>query len=273
MFTRQQPTNRFMAAFVLIELIYHATVRSIRRGHGNAIVALFLNIFQTLLFVAVFWFMITYVSGRHLAIRGNFVLYLFSGVFLYMTHSKTAGAVFSAEGPASPMMLHAPMNTVIAITSAALGALYNQTLSMLVVLYGYHVLVEPLTIDDPAGFAAMLLLAWLFGIAVGMVFIAIRPWAPEAAGILQTVWSRVNMIFSGKMFVANTLQYTMLKMFDWNPLFHLIDQARGYVFLNYYPHYTSIRYPVYVILVCLTVGLMGEFFTRRRVSVSWSAGR
>lgn len=273
MFIRQKPTNRLVAAFVLIELIYHSTVRSVRRSHGNAIIGLAMNIFQTILFVAVFWFMITYVGQRSLAIRGNFVLYLFSGVFVYMTHSKTAGAVFGADGPASPMMLHAPMNTVISISAAALGALYTQVLSMLVVLYGYHVIFEPITIEDPAGFAGMLLLAWVFGIAVGMIFIAIRPWAPEAAAIIQMTWSRINMIFSGKMFVANTLSYTMLKMFNWNPLFHLIDQSRGYVFLNYYPHYTSVSYPVYVIIACMTVGLMGEFFTRRRVSISWSAGR
>jgi hypothetical protein len=31
---------------------------------------------------------------------------------------------------------------------------------------------------------------------------------------------------------ANTMPYFMLAMFDWNPLFHLIDQARGFTFIN-----------------------------------------
>ena len=65
----------------------------------------------------------------------------------------------------------------------------------------------------------------------------------------------------------------VLRMFDWNPLFHCIDQARGEMFLNYTPHHTSLTYPLYVSLACLMIGLMGEFVTRNNVSLSWSAGR
>ncbi len=81
------------------------------------------------------------------------------------------------------------------------------------------------------------------------------------------------MIASGKMFLANTLPAHMLAMFDWNPLFHAIDQSRGFIFINYNPHFSSISYPIYVGLVCLTIGLMGEFYTRRSASASWDAKR
>jgi len=65
----------------------------------------------------------------------------------------------------------------------------------------------------------------------------------------------------------------MLAMFDWNPLFHAIDQARGYVFINYNPHYSSISYPMQVSIVLIMVGLMLEFYTRKNASVSWEAAR
>ena len=81
------------------------------------------------------------------------------------------------------------------------------------------------------------------------------------------------MLASGKMFVANAMTYTMVAMFDWNPLFHIIDQARGYTFINYSPFKTSLEYPIYVTIALLMLGLMGEYYTRRRVSVSWTAGR
>ena len=79
------------------------------------------------------------------------------------------------------------------------------------------------------------------------------------------------MIASGKMFVANTLPPSILVMFDWNPLFHTIDQARGYTFINYFPNNSSASYPFYVALACLMLGLMGEFYTRKHASVSWTA--
>ena len=55
------------------------------------------------------------------------------------------------------------------------------------------------------------------------------------------------MIASGKMSVANTLPSFMLAMFDWNLLFHAIDPARGFAFINYNPHNGSIVYPINVL--------------------------
>ena len=82
-----------------------------------------------------------------------------SGIFLFLTHNKALGAVMSAEGSSSAMMNHAPMNTLVSISSAAIASLYIQILSMSVVLYLYHVIMTPITIHDPVGAMAMVLLA------------------------------------------------------------------------------------------------------------------
>lgn len=58
---------------------------------------------------------------RGVAQRGDFMIYIMTGVFLFMTHTKTLSAVVMSEGPASPMMQHAPMNTAIAIAAAMLS--------------------------------------------------------------------------------------------------------------------------------------------------------
>ena len=60
----------------------------------------------------------------------------------------------------------------------------------------------------------MLLLSWASGVAIGMVLLALKPWMPAVVGIFTQVYSRANMIASGKMFVANTLPSFMLAMFD-----------------------------------------------------------
>jgi ABC-type polysaccharide/polyol phosphate export permease len=117
----------------------------------------------------------------------------------------------------------------------------------------------------------MLLLSWISGCAIGMIFMAARPWNPALVGILAMVYQRLNMIASGKMFLANATPPRVRAWFDWNPLFHTIDQTRGFVFLNYNPHHSSILYPVQVTLVCILIGLMAESYTRKHASVSWSA--
>jgi ABC-type polysaccharide/polyol phosphate export permease len=128
-------------------------------------------------------------------------------------------------------------------------------------------------IHNPIQALGMLLLAWLSGGAVGLVFLAASPWYPTPVGVLRTIYQRANMIASGKMFVANSLTPQMLALFDWNPLFHTIDQARGYAFINYFPRNSSWEYALWFTLIFMMIGLMGEFFTRKHVSASWFARR
>lgn len=274
MFRVERPKTHTRSGLEMLELIFHAAVRAVRKGHRNALAGLLLNILQTVILIFVFWFMGTYLGMMRNGVHGgNFVLYLMSGVFLFMTHTKAMGAVAKAEGPTSAMMLHAPMNTIVSITSAALSELYLQTLSAAVVLYVYHAAFTPITIDDPVGTVSMFLLAWATGVGIGMIFKSLIPWAPDFFGVFQSLYSRANMIASGKMFVANSLPPNIRAYFDWNPLFHAIDQSRGYVFLNYTPMHTSISYPMWICAACLLIGLMGEFYTRKHASASWSAGR
>lgn len=261
------------AALTIAELIYHSVVRSVRKSHNNAFWAIGTNILQAVIFVAAFFVMFSILGLRGAAIRGDFLLYIMSGIFLYLTHTKAFSAVVSSEGPASPMMQHAPLNTIITISAAALGSLYIQVLSMTIILFVYHVGFNPIVIEEPAHAFGMLLLAWFVGVALGIVLLAVKPWFPQFVAIFTTIYQRANMIASGKMFVANTLPAFMLAMFDWNPLFHCIDQARGYIFINYNPRYSNWEYALWIGLVLLMIGLMGEFYTRRHASLSWGARR
>ncbi len=271
MFRSATRKTRRASAFAMLEVIFHASVRNVRKTNGNAVVGLLLSIFQTVLLVAVFYFMFQFLGMRRVAVRGDYMLYLMSGVFLFMVHTKAIGAVLRTDGPTSPMMKHAPMNTIVSIASSALSSLYTQVLSVAVVLYLYHVLFTPITIDEPVGAAGMVLLSWASGVGIGMVFLAAKPWNPEAINVASSIYLRMNMIASGKMFLANAMPMYILNLFDWNPLFHTIDQGRGFLFLNYFPHYSSVLYPVWFTLVCVVIGLMGEFYTNRRASISWGA--
>lgn len=273
MFDTRRSVSPIASVFRTAELIYHSTVREVRRGHRNALAGLLIAMAQSVIFVLAFYMMFALVGIRGSAIHGDYMLYLMSGVFLYMFHIRTVAAVSNAEGPAANMMLHAPLNPWVAMAAAALGALYLQLLSLFALLFIYHVAWNPVVIDDPIGAIGMLLLSWFSGFAVGVVFYAIKPWLPDLSQLLTSVWMRMNMVFSGKMFVANALPGFLMIYFAWNPLFHLIDQARGYIFLNYEPHFTDWRYALWVSIGVFLIGLMAESFTRRHASRSWSAGR
>jgi ABC-type polysaccharide/polyol phosphate export permease len=269
--TRKPNTQRTVVG--MAELIYHTTVHNIRKSHRNALAGLAMNLVQTLIMIAAFYFMFTLLGVRRQAIRGDFMLYLMSGIFMFMAHTKAMAEVVRADGPTSTMMNHAPLNTIVTIGAAALGSLYLQLLSIAVILFMYDVLWHPLIIDDPAGAMGMLLLSWFTGVGVGIIFLSAKPWFPEGVVIASAIYARVNMIASGKMFVANTLPTYLLHIFNWNPLFHTIDQGRGYIFINYYPHFSSWTYALYVGIGLFMIGMIAESYTRKHASVSWNAGR
>jgi ABC-type polysaccharide/polyol phosphate export permease len=273
MFQIEVRRTKTRSAFQLLQLIFHAAVRHVRKSHHNAIAGLILNICQILIFLGIMYFMSVVFGMRTSAVRGDYLLYMFSGIMMFMTHVKTSGAVAGADGPTSSMMKHSPMNTLVAISAAALGTLYQQILSVAVILYVYHAAFVPITIHDPVGTAGMMLLAWTSGIATGMILQAAKPWAPDAVDILTTIYQRINIIASGKMFLANAMTGTMVSWFDWNPLFHIIDQGRGFIFLNYHPHNSSLSYPVKATIVLMIIGLMAEYYTRKYASASWGAGK
>lgn len=273
MFQVERKPSLVRGAVSILDLIYHNTVRSVRKGHRDAIFAIVTNIVQTLVMLAAFFVFLDLLGLRRNAIRGDFLLYVMSGIFLFMTHVKSVSAVAGADGPTSPMMQHLPMSTTVSIWSAAFGALYVQTMAMLAILAGYHLIWAPLEIYEPFGAIMMMLLAWFSGCAVGSVFLAIKPWLPAPTGMAQMIYMRINMFASGKMFVANQLPAKMVALFSWNPLFHIIDQCRGHVFINYHPLKSSLTYPILVSVILLVVGLIGESVTRRHVSLSWGAGK
>lgn len=273
MFVQRKNRNLLQAAFTTLALIHHQTVYNIRMNDRNAVVGLLIAIFQSS-FMSLAFFAMYYILGvRASPVRGDFMIFILTGIFIFMTHVAAAGAVSGSGALTSGMTKHAPLNTAVLISGAALASLYKQMLSCLVILGFYHAAINPVELESWTGCLAMLILAWLSGCGMGMVFLSLRPWWPKGAKIITMIYQRVNMVASGKMFLANTIPTMMLPYFAWNPLFHIIDQTRGFAFVNYMPQRTSLTYVLWFTAAVMMVGLMAEFVTRNRVSLSWSAGQ
>lgn len=225
MFAKPRHTrSSLLGTLAFVEQVYFGTVRGMRKSSGrNAVLGLIGSIMQTVIFIMAFYFMFQLMAVRSSPIKGDYMLYIISGIAMFMTHNTVVQAVAGAEGPTSGMMQHAPMNTMITVCSAALQSLYQQTITIGTILLIYHLAFNPVDIFNPIGLAGVFLLSWLTGVAIGMVFLALTPWHPPLVKILLMVYRRVNMLASGKMFVVNTLPLFMLAMFDWNPLFHCVD--------------------------------------------------
>ena len=250
MFETRRAKSPSNAVITMGIVVFHSVVHRIRKSQRSPIMSILTSIMQSVTMVLAFIFMMDILGMRGAAVRGDFVLYVMSGIFLYLTHTQTVGAVSGAETSSSLMMQHAPMNTVVSI------------------LAGYYVMYNHFTVYDAVGFMEMFLLAWASGCAIGILLYGLMPWAPSFISLLSTIYQRANMIFSGKMMLGNTLPATMLVMFDWNPLFHIIDQARGFAFINYNPRNSNLEYPIIMSLIFFSLGLIIQYYTNKRVSAS-----
>ena len=257
------------AAFAFLELVFDSIVRNVRLQNGNANLGLLLSVMQTLVLLALFAFLIVGLGLRTFAIRGDFIVYILTGIMLFMMHTRAVSSIMNATSATSPLLLHTPMSTLIMIAGTALSGLYMQLLAFAVILIAVHILRGGLEFYDPGAMILPFFMAWASGIAVGMLFMGLRPFAPKFVPMLSTLYRRAQMITSGKMMPANYMSAGMVEWFDWNPLFHSIDQIRGAAFVNYVPRNSNIEYPIKFTIVALCIALMVEFWLRKNMSASW----
>lgn len=259
----------FSAGMAFIELLFHSIVRDVRTMSGNATLGLLVTLSQNLLMLLMFYLLYEVMGLRSLAIRGDFIVFLLTGIFLFLTHNKAIQNVMKAAGPTDKMMQHAPMSTLLSILATALSGLYLSVFAITIILFTVHVLRGGLEFYNPAGLIFPFFMAWASGVAIGLLFLVLRPFAPKLVPMLAMIYRRANMIASGKMIPANYMGVAMVSWFDWNPLFHTIDQARGAAFVNYFPRNSNMEYPVYFTLAILAFSLMVEFWLRKNMSQSW----
>lgn len=271
MFTPRRNRNMIQAAGTTLSLIYYQTVYNLRTAHRNAVLGLILTIAQSAVFLMAFLVFYLAFGVRQSPIRGDFILFILSGIITFMLHVQTVGAVSNSHSVGNKLARHTPLTPAVLISAAALAVLYRQTVSCIAILCFYHVIVAPLEFESWPGCLAMFLLSWFCGACVGLILLGLRPWSRKTANLLTTIYQRVNMFGSGKMFVANILPGLLLPWFLWNPLFHIIDQMRGFVFINYSPLRTSPSYALWFAIAALMIGLLINFTTRKYESISWGA--
>ena len=180
MFAKPRHTRSGLSdTLTFLEQVYVGTVRGMRKSSGwNAVLGLIGSMMQAVIFIMAFYFMFQLMGVRSSPIKGDYMLYIISGIAMFMTHNTAVQAVAGAEGPTSGMMQHAPMNTMIAVCSAALQNLYQQTMTIGTILLIYHLAFNPVDIFNPIGLAGVFLLSWFTGITIGMVFFGVNTMAP-----------------------------------------------------------------------------------------------
>ena len=271
MTTRPQSKSMFFGALEFMDLVYHSVVREVRAQSGNATFGILKEVSTIGVFLGLFY-MIAVFMGSGVAIRGNIIMFLLTGIILFLTHIKAISSVRGASTATSAIMMHAPMTVILSILAKAFAGLYLQFVAVLLIVTAFWIFGVDLSVNHPAGLVLPVFFAWASGISIGMVFMTLAPMFPFIIKTISPIYQRAQMFTSGKFLPAAYMPTAMIGWFSWNPLFHTIDQARVATFVNYNSDATNMSYPIWFTLVALLFGLMGEFWARNTLSKSKHGG-
>lgn len=255
--------------YAFLALVFSLVVRDLRTEHRNAALGILISIAQPLIMGLVFYAFMQLMGGRGSQIRGDALTFVITGFIIFFTHIRTVSAV--AMSLRQDMLNHQRLTPFLMISVKALGQLYKNVFALLIMLAANYLLRDVYEMQDPLLFISVIFWCWLGGVAVGTIFLAINRYLSWGS-LLNTMYIRIMFFTSGKFFVASKLPSTIRPYFDWNPLFHLLDQGRGAVFLNYNAGTTSMDYAIKVVLLLLVVGFLTESYVRRHYNVSHVPG-
>ncbi|MEM9009655.1 MAG: ABC transporter permease [Pseudomonadota bacterium] len=250
------------AALSFLDLLFVSIVRDFRETTGNSHFGILAALSRPILLFTMFYVMFELIGLRTMVVRGDFFIFMMTGIFLFLSHILAVRRLRSTSHSTSGMIYNQKTSALLSILTSALTELYILTLSLFLIAGTGYLIQGELDVHRPLGVLYGFVLAWASGLAVGMMFMMAEPYAPGLVNRLFMFYRRAQLFTSGKMFLANSIPLQILPFFAWNPLFHLIDQARGAAFVNYFPKHTSWEYPIYLSLTLLAIGLIGEFAYR-----------
>ncbi|MEL6234383.1 MAG: ABC transporter permease [Pseudomonadota bacterium] len=264
---RQVPTLSG-GALRLLEVVSATTVHLIRKQTGRSAIGFLSTLGRPLALLATFYAIIEFMGVRGLAIRGNTLTFLLTGILCFLVHSDTVQKVTMAIKRAKSMLHHAPASIFVYVMAQALVALYTNLLAGLLIWLIAEASGFGLGIRNPSGLLLPYFLCWASGLGIGLILLVLGHITPTVSEMIAVIYTRIQFFTCGKFWAANIMPAGLVEYAVWNPLLHTIDQMRGAAFINYTPMHSNMTYPLVFTGIVLFAGFTLEFWVRQRFSLS-----
>ncbi|MEM7505438.1 MAG: ABC transporter permease [Pseudomonadota bacterium] len=259
----RQPLPVALSAF--FSLVFALTVRDLRTENKSAALGILLSAGMVLVTAMTFYIFMNLVGGRSAPIRTDDITFIVAGFLVFFFHIRTVAAVAGSLNPG--LMRHSRASPFLFICVKAMASGYKMTVATLILMALNYLLRDVWEMQNGLIFILIVFTAWLGGVAIGMILLAANRYLVWG-NLIQMTYIRICFFTSGKFFVAGHMPNAFRSAMDWNPLFHILDQARGALFLNYTADTTSVFYPISVYAVVLVIGMLIENYVRVNYSAS-----
>ena len=114
-------------------LLYISTAHNARGSSRNAFLAILTRVMTMVLMGATFYILMSITGLRNMTGRTDFILFLMSGIFLFLIHIRTFRQNIGIFEPNSPMSVHAPITPLLSLFSNGASQLYINIISILII--------------------------------------------------------------------------------------------------------------------------------------------
>ncbi|MEM8840788.1 MAG: ABC transporter permease [Pseudomonadota bacterium] len=258
----------WVAVSSFIGLVYSLTVRDLRSEHRSAALGILLPALTVIVSVAVFYFFMVFIGGRPAPIRTDALTFIFSGFLIFFLHINTVNTVANAMSKEA-LLRHKRATPFLLVCVKAVGTGYKMIFVLILLMVLNYLVRDQFEMKNGLRFIACLFLAWIGAVAIGVILMALTRYLSWGT-LVQTTYVRVCFLTSGKFMVASQMPGFLRDVMGWNPLFHVLDQFRGAMFLNYGARTTDLLYPVAVYFPLLVIAMLVENHVRTHYSASYA---
>jgi capsular polysaccharide transport system permease protein len=248
------------------EVVWALVLRETRTRFGKNHLGYLWALFEPLLIIGIF-FVLFVLVGRSTGAGMDIYSFISTGFVPYLMFRSSADRIASSIDGNRGLLFYPhvqPLDLAFARAILEVGTYVG----VFIVLMGMHAIWhQQLVIGDVLLVLMGLILAWGFGVALGLVFCSI--------GVVSTAMDRTKGALlrpffwtSGIFFTANELPGKAREVLLYNPVLHAIELVRAGWFPDYVARHADPLYVVKWIFALGLVGLLLERVVRRRIEVT-----
>ena len=246
-----------------MDVIIALILREIHTLYGDKKIGYLWAIIQAGFQLLIYWGIRTFLHFR--SPHGMTTLsYLACGIFIWYTFQKILTASMNAISANTNLLVYPHVYQLDIIIARTIVILSTQLLATsIIVIVGIFIGFD-IYVSDLFLFFSSILICMIFSVGCGSILSALNFYIPVFKNIIQYIL-RFMFFVSGVFIPINIFSHKIGTWLYYNPILQIIEMLRVSMARGYHSQYYDISYLFMVSLSVLTIGLLLERFTRRRL--------
>ncbi|MEP5152076.1 ABC transporter permease [Planktotalea sp.] len=184
----------------------------------------------------------------------NFPIFYASGFLVFFCYSNPANVVSQAVNFSRQLLAYPRVTYLDAIVARFVLALLTQLLVSYIIFLIILMTMDTRTVLQLTYLLSAYSMAATLALGIGVLNCVLISRYP----FWQPIWSVINrplVLISGVIFIPESIPQPYRDYLSWNPLVHVVSEARKAFYPTYTADYISHTYVYSIALVCLVVGL------------------